>query len=91
MQRIFPLEINSSESNEITREGSGVEESDSSKPSDPKYETLSDDIVIKKYTSSGRCIKEPKRLDLLNNVCYIFETLPDSQRGEDVRSEMKNC
>ncbi|GFT21206.1 integrase catalytic domain-containing protein [Trichonephila clavipes] len=42
------------------------------------------DAIIKKYTSSGRLVKEPKRLDLLNYNCYRFETLPKSQRGEYV-------
>ncbi|GFX47655.1 integrase catalytic domain-containing protein [Trichonephila clavipes] len=42
------------------------------------------DAIIKKYTSSGRLVKEPMRLDLLNYNCYRFETLPKSQRGEYV-------
>ncbi|GFS50141.1 integrase catalytic domain-containing protein [Trichonephila clavipes] len=46
------------------------------------------DAIIKKYTSSGRLVKEPKRLDLLNYNCYRFETLPKSQR-EGVCCEWK--
>ncbi|GFW66617.1 integrase catalytic domain-containing protein [Trichonephila clavipes] len=39
------------------------------------------DDVIKKYTSSGRCVKTPKRLDLFNYQCYRFDTLPEYQTG----------
>ena len=74
--RIFPLEL---QVNEIDNEKEGKEESGSGKPSDIK--TVPNDVILEKYTSSGRCVKVPKRLDLLNNVCYTFETLPKSQRG----------
>ncbi|GBM58672.1 hypothetical protein AVEN_251935-1 [Araneus ventricosus] len=83
IQRIYPLEIYS---NQSVDKGPGGEESNSHDVSDNKNELLSaDDVIMRKYTSSGRYVRTPKRLDLLNNVCYVLETLSESQGGgEDV-------
>ncbi|GBN98446.1 hypothetical protein AVEN_253816-1 [Araneus ventricosus] len=40
-----------------------------------------DDVIMRKYSSSERYVKAPKRLDLLNNVCYVLETLSENQGG----------
>ncbi|GFT56980.1 integrase catalytic domain-containing protein [Trichonephila clavipes] len=72
IQRIYPLEIRSNEN--LQR---GMEESIPT-----VSETLSpDEVIFKKYTSSGRCVKKPKRLDLFNRICYVLETLCESQGG----------
>ncbi|GBO11360.1 hypothetical protein AVEN_142688-1 [Araneus ventricosus] len=34
---------------------------------------------MRKYTSSERYVEAPKRLNLLNNVCYLLETLSKPQ------------
>ncbi|GBM08755.1 hypothetical protein AVEN_149072-1 [Araneus ventricosus] len=83
IQRIYPLKIYSNQS--VDKE-SGGEESNSHDVSDNKNKLLpgADDVIMRKYTSSGRYVKAPKRLDLLNNVCYVLETLSESQGGEDV-------
>ncbi|GFW55121.1 integrase catalytic domain-containing protein [Trichonephila clavipes] len=39
------------------------------------------DAIIKKYTSSGRLVKEPKRLDLFNYNCYRGLRLSPSLKG----------
>ncbi|GFU22779.1 integrase catalytic domain-containing protein [Trichonephila clavipes] len=57
IQRMYPLEIRSNEN--LQR---GMEESIPT-----VSETLSpDEVIFKKYTSSRRCVKKPKRLDLFN-------------------------
>ncbi|GFS62466.1 DUF5641 domain-containing protein [Trichonephila clavipes] len=80
VQRIFPLEVQAiaNSDKELKEESISVKST--------KHEKVlnNDDAIIKKYTSSGRLVKEPKRLDLLNYNCYRFETLPKSQRGEYV-------
>ncbi|GBL61374.1 hypothetical protein AVEN_99953-1 [Araneus ventricosus] len=83
IQRIYPLEIYSNQS--VDKEPGG-EESNSHDVSDNKNKLLpgADDVIMRKYTSSGRYVKAPKRLGLLNNVCYVLETLSESQGGEDV-------
>ncbi|GBN80687.1 hypothetical protein AVEN_98459-1 [Araneus ventricosus] len=84
IQRIYPLEIYSNQS--VDKEP-GAEESNSHDVFDNKNKLLpgADDVIMRKYTSSGRYVKAPKRLDLLNNVCYVLETLSESQwGGEDV-------
>ncbi|GBO23171.1 hypothetical protein AVEN_75235-1 [Araneus ventricosus] len=80
IQRIYPLEIYSNQS--VDKEKGG-EESNSHDVSDNKNKMLpgADDVIMRKYTSSGRYVKAPKRLDLLNNVCYVLETLSESQGG----------
>ncbi|GFS77494.1 calcium and integrin-binding protein 1 [Trichonephila clavipes] len=50
------------------------------KSTKPEKVLNTNDAIVKKYTS-GKFVKEPKRLDLLNYNCYRFETLPKSQRG----------
>lgn len=84
VQRIYPLEIQSSETCVV--EDKAVEgESSPEEASDVK---TSDDVILKRFTSSGRCVKVPKRLDLFNYECCEFETFPKSQRGEDVTNEI---
>ncbi|GBO02628.1 hypothetical protein AVEN_37971-1 [Araneus ventricosus] len=80
IQRIYPLEIYS---NQSVDKKPGGEESNSHDLSDNKNKLLpgADDVIMRKYTSSGRYVKAPKRLDLLNNVCYVLETLSESQGG----------
>ncbi|GFS97109.1 DUF5641 domain-containing protein [Nephila pilipes] len=89
IQRIYPLEIYSKES--VDGELGG-EESNSNNVTDNENNVKSADAVkVGKFTSFGRPVKAPSRLDLLNNVCYTFETLSESQGGgEDVakRSEI---
>ncbi|GBN41397.1 hypothetical protein AVEN_151437-1 [Araneus ventricosus] len=79
IQRIYPLEIYSNQS--VDREPGG-EESSSDDVSDNENKLApADDVIMRKYTSSGRYVKAPKRLDLLNNVHYVLETLSESQEG----------
>ncbi|GFX48665.1 hypothetical protein TNCV_407761 [Trichonephila clavipes] len=40
------------------------------KSTKPEKVLNTNDAIVKKYTSSGRLVKEPKRLDLLNYNCY---------------------
>ncbi|GFT32057.1 uncharacterized protein TNCV_3468811 [Trichonephila clavipes] len=80
VQRIFPLEVQAIANSDKELK----EESVSVKSNKPEKVLNINDAIIKKYTSSGRLVKEPKRLDLLNYNCYRFETLPKSQRGEYV-------
>ncbi|GBN01197.1 hypothetical protein AVEN_82040-1 [Araneus ventricosus] len=78
---MFLIENRSSNTRDIEP---GGEESNSHDVSDNKNKLLpgADDVIMRKYTSSGRYVKAPKRLDLLNNVCYVLET--PSLKGEDV-------
>ncbi|GFU36567.1 integrase catalytic domain-containing protein [Nephila pilipes] len=64
----------------------GGEESNSNNVTDNENNvTSADAVIVRKFTSSGRPVKAPSRLDLLNNVCYILETLSESKGGgEDV-------
>ncbi|GBN15418.1 hypothetical protein AVEN_172426-1 [Araneus ventricosus] len=79
IQRIYPLEINSNQS--VDGEPGG-EESSSHDVSDNETKLApADDVIMRKYTSSGRYGKAPKRLGLLNNVCYVLETLSDLKGG----------
>ncbi|GBM06970.1 hypothetical protein AVEN_239671-1 [Araneus ventricosus] len=74
---IYPLEIYS---NKSVDKGPGGEESNSLDVSDNQNKLLSAaDVIMRKCTSSGRYVKSPKRLDHLNNVCYVLETLSESQ------------
>ncbi|GFX04795.1 integrase catalytic domain-containing protein [Trichonephila clavipes] len=80
IQRIYPLEIRSNEN--LQR---GLEESIPT-----VSETLSpDEVIFKKHTSSGRCVKKPKRLDLFNRICYVLETLCESQGRRMLQNEVK--
>ncbi|GBM58523.1 hypothetical protein AVEN_268601-1 [Araneus ventricosus] len=77
IQRIYPLESYSNQS--VDREPGG-EESNSHDVSDNKNKLLpADDVIMRKYTSSGRYVKAPKRFDLLSNVCYVLETLKEGR------------
>ncbi|GFS89738.1 DUF5641 domain-containing protein [Trichonephila clavipes] len=78
MQRIFPLEVQAIANSDKELK----EESISVKSTTPEKVLNTNDAIVKKYTSSGRLVKELKRLDLLNYNCFRFETLPKSQRGE---------
>ncbi|GFU20322.1 integrase catalytic domain-containing protein [Trichonephila clavipes] len=78
VQRIFLLEVQAIANSDKELK----EESISVKSTTPEKVLNTNDAIVKKYTSSGRLVKEPKRLDLLNYNCYMFETLPKSQRGE---------
>ncbi|GBN03689.1 hypothetical protein AVEN_182969-1 [Araneus ventricosus] len=79
IHHIYPLEIYSNQS--VDKEPGG-EESSSHNVSDNENKLASaDDVILRKYTSPGRYVKAPKRLDLLNNVCYVLETLSESQGG----------
>ncbi|GFV96042.1 mariner Mos1 transposase, partial [Trichonephila clavipes] len=51
------------------------EESISVKSTKPEKVLNTNDAIVKKYTSSGRLVKEPKRLDLLNYNCYSLFTV----------------
>ncbi|GFY75304.1 uncharacterized protein TNIN_492942 [Trichonephila inaurata madagascariensis] len=75
VQRIFPLKVQAiaNSDKELKEESISVNE--------PENVSNTNDVIVKKYTSSGRLVKEPQRLDLLNYNCYRFETLPKSQRG----------
>ncbi|GFR27261.1 DUF5641 domain-containing protein [Trichonephila clavata] len=87
VQRIFPLEVQA-----IANNAKGLkEESNSVQCTKPENDLNTNDVIVKKYTSSGRLIKEPKRLDLLNYKCYRFETLPKSQRWEYVVNKNDLC
>ncbi|GFS86036.1 DUF5641 domain-containing protein [Nephila pilipes] len=81
VQRIFPLEIQAIANNDKELKGESI----SVKCAKPENVLNINDVIVKKYTSSGRLVKEPKRLDLLNYDCYRFETLPKSQRGGEYR------
>ncbi|GFW72695.1 integrase catalytic domain-containing protein [Trichonephila clavipes] len=80
VQHIFPLEVQA-----IANSGKELKkESISVKSTTPEKVLNTNDAIVKKYTSSGRLVKEPKGLDLLNYNCYRFETLPKSQRGMEM-------
>ncbi|GFV82978.1 DUF5641 domain-containing protein [Trichonephila clavipes] len=76
VQRVHPLEIRANE-NYVTEEVTGEGESNSKKG--VNVTIASNDVI--KYTSSGRCVKTPNRLDLYNYHCYRFDTLPEYQTG----------
>ncbi|GFU77765.1 integrase catalytic domain-containing protein [Trichonephila clavipes] len=77
VQRIFPLEVQT-----IANSDKELKEESISVKSTAHEKVLNtNDAIVKKYTSFGRLVKEPQRLDLLNYNCYRFETLPKSQRG----------
>ncbi|GBO44327.1 hypothetical protein AVEN_192411-1 [Araneus ventricosus] len=74
---IYPLEIYSNHSfdNEPSwEECNSHDQSDNENKLAPAA-----DVIMRKYTSSGRYVKAPKSLHHLNNVCYVLETLSDSQ------------
>ncbi|GFT83607.1 DUF5641 domain-containing protein, partial [Nephila pilipes] len=66
VQRIFPLEIQAIANNDKELKGESI----SVKCAKPENVLNTNDVLVKKYTSSGRLVKEPKRLDLLNYDCY---------------------
>ncbi|GFS92139.1 integrase catalytic domain-containing protein [Trichonephila clavipes] len=87
VQRIFPLEVQAIANSDKELK----EESISVKSTKPQKVLKTNDEIVKKYTSSGRLVKEPKRLDLSNYNCYRFQTLPKSQRGENVVNKNDLC
>ncbi|KAF8763122.1 hypothetical protein HNY73_021337 [Argiope bruennichi] len=77
IQRIYPLEIYSNQS--IHKEPT-VEESNSHDVCHNQNKSApADDVIMRKYTSSGKCVKAPKKLDLLNNR----KNIELSDTGED--------
>ncbi|GFT41001.1 DUF5641 domain-containing protein [Trichonephila clavipes] len=82
VQLIFPLEVQAIANSDKELK----EESISVKSTTPEKVLNTNDAIVKKYTSSGKLVKEPKRLDLLNYNCYRFETHPKSQRGKGADS-----
>ncbi|GFV74644.1 DUF5641 domain-containing protein [Trichonephila clavipes] len=88
VQRIFPLEVQAIANCDKELK----EESISFKSTKPEKVLITNDAIVKKYTSSGRLVKEPKRLDLLISIfCCRFETLPKSQRREYVVNKNDLC
>ncbi|XP_035216658.1 uncharacterized protein LOC118190078 [Stegodyphus dumicola] len=81
IHRIVPLEIQANDRNIIPDKKLGVEEYNSSAGCTIKGGIAPDKMAMQQYSSSGRLVKTPKRLDLLNNVCYELETQPESQGG----------
>ncbi|GBM50367.1 hypothetical protein AVEN_128991-1 [Araneus ventricosus] len=73
IQRIYPLEIYSNQS--FDKEPGGEEPNSHDVPDNENKLAPAADIIMRKYTSSGRYIKAPEKLQLLNNVCYVLETL----------------
>ncbi|GFQ95780.1 uncharacterized protein TNCT_568581 [Trichonephila clavata] len=68
VQRIFPLEVQAIANNAKELK----EESNSVQCTKPENDLNTNDVIVKKYTSSGRLIKEPKRLDLLNYKLKVY-------------------
>ncbi|GFQ79879.1 DUF5641 domain-containing protein [Trichonephila clavata] len=87
VQRIFPLGVQAI----ANKDKELKEKSISVKCTKPENVLNTNDVIVKTYTSSGRLVKEQKRLDLLNYKCYRFETLPKSQRGEYVVNKNDFC
>ncbi|GBM78861.1 hypothetical protein AVEN_157819-1 [Araneus ventricosus] len=66
-------------SNQSVDKEPGGEESSSHDVSDNENKLApAADVIMRTYTSSGRYVKAPKRLDLLDNVCYVLETFSKS-------------
>ncbi|GFU45706.1 extended synaptotagmin-3 [Trichonephila clavipes] len=84
VQRICPLEVQAiaNSDKELKEESISVK---STKPE--KVLNTNDAIVKKKYTSSGRFVKEPKRLDLLNYNCYSMTTTKYNILNKDSTKE----
>ncbi|GFR09480.1 DUF5641 domain-containing protein [Trichonephila clavata] len=83
LQRLYPLEIRTNE-NWVTEKVAGEGESNSKRCSNVM---AAPNDVIKKYTSSGRCVKTPNKLDLFNYVVKGLILSPNIKRGgggEDV-------
>ncbi|GFU17285.1 uncharacterized protein NPIL_381231 [Nephila pilipes] len=66
IQHIYPLEIYSKES--VDGELGGEESNSNNVTDNENNVTSADDVIVRKFTSSGRPVKAPTRLDLLNNV-----------------------
>ncbi|KAF8778357.1 hypothetical protein HNY73_015088 [Argiope bruennichi] len=88
IQRIYPLEIYSIQPTH--KESTGEESNSNDVCHNQNKSASADDVIMRKYSSSGRCVKAHKKLNLLNNVCYVLETLLSLKGGGDVvkRSEM---
>ncbi|GFS74177.1 DUF5641 domain-containing protein [Nephila pilipes] len=79
IQRIYRLEIYSKES--VGGELGGEESNSNNVTDNENNVTSADAVIVRKFTSYGRPVKAPSRLDLLNNVCYTLETLSESKGG----------
>ncbi|KFM77581.1 hypothetical protein X975_19011, partial [Stegodyphus mimosarum] len=84
VQWVFSLELQAVGSVSTENKKTGEEESSAWEPSEVNTSLSPNDIIMETYTSSGRCVKAPKRSDLFNCICYKFETLLKSQRAEHV-------
>ncbi|GFU24322.1 uncharacterized protein NPIL_441511 [Nephila pilipes] len=67
--RIYPLDIYSKES--VDGELGGEESNSNNVTDNENNVTSADAVIVRKFTSSGRPVKAPTRLDLLNNVNAI--------------------
>ncbi|GFT95025.1 DUF5641 domain-containing protein, partial [Nephila pilipes] len=65
IQRIYRLEIYSKES--VDGELGGEESNSNNVTDNENNVTSADAVIVRKFTSSGRPVKAPSRLDLLNN------------------------
>ncbi|GFT42731.1 uncharacterized protein NPIL_4831 [Nephila pilipes] len=79
IERIYLLEIYSKES--VDGELGGEESNSNNMTDNDNNVTYADAVIVRSFTSSGRPVKAPTRLDPLNNVCYTLETLSESQGG----------
>ncbi|GFW27208.1 DUF5641 domain-containing protein [Trichonephila clavipes] len=68
VQRIFPLEVQAIANSDKELKGESI----SVKCTKPENVLNTNDVIVKKYTSFGILVKEPKRLDLLNYNCYTL-------------------
>lgn len=73
LRRTFRLAVYSNKSNGIVFKKSGEEEFSSSECFDHGNLSVSENVIINKSTSFGRCVKTSKKLDFLNNNSYAYE------------------
>ncbi|GFU27995.1 DUF5641 domain-containing protein [Nephila pilipes] len=67
IKRVYSLEIYSKES--VDGELGGEESNSNNVTDNENNITSADAVIVRKFTSSGRPVKAPTRLDLLNNDC----------------------
>ncbi|GFT18789.1 DUF5641 domain-containing protein [Nephila pilipes] len=74
-QCIYPLETYSKKS--VDGELGGKESNSNNVTDNENNVTYADAVIVRKFTSSGRPVKAPTRLDLLNNqfICKNFSFL----------------
>ncbi|XP_054713683.1 uncharacterized protein LOC129223142 [Uloborus diversus] len=85
VERVYSLEIRAADDEAVAIADKGMSEMESN-PEEFVQKTsvvkkCYPDIVLEKYTRSGKCVKVPKTLDRLNNECHMFETLPRVSKG----------